>query len=101
VHAAACQAVRCAEIPRCAPVGQVAPTPPSYRAWDWDILDEAGEVVGTIFKSWEGWGRTAFTRADRYFVRIERPLPEPLRTLAASGALTIDLALKQDARGFG
>jgi hypothetical protein len=73
----------------------------NVRAWDWDIVDEAGEVVGTIFKSWEGWGRTAFTRADRYFVRIERPLPEPLRTLAAIGALAIDLALKQDARGFG
>lgn len=73
----------------------------NLRAWDFHVVDAAGQVVATLAKSWEGWGQTAFTRADRYAVRIERPLSEPLRTLTVTAALCVDLALKQDARGFG
>jgi hypothetical protein len=54
-----------------------------------------------VVKSWEGWGRTAFTRADHYVVRVHEPLVEPMRRLTIAAALAADLALKQDARGLG
>ncbi len=56
--------------------------------------------MATVVKSWEGWGRTAFTRADRYAVRVHEPLHDPLRQLTLATALAADLALKQDARGI-
>jgi hypothetical protein len=42
-----------------------------------------------------------FTTADNYVVQIHRPLGEPMRSLVVASALSIDTALKQDARGFG
>jgi uncharacterized protein YxjI len=73
----------------------------NVRAWDFAITDGTGREVAKVVKSWEGWARTAFTRADRYVARIHEPLPTPLRELVVATALTVDLALKQDARSFG
>lgn len=73
----------------------------NLRAWDFQVLDRREHTVAEIVKSWEGWARTAFTRADRYTVRIDEPLGEPLRSLTIAAALAADLALKQDARGIG
>jgi hypothetical protein len=69
------------------------------RAWDFTIYDTLDRPVATVVKSWEGWARTAFTRADHYVVRVHVSLPEPLRQLVVAAALATDLALKQDARG--
>ena len=33
--------------------------------------------------------------------QIHADLPEPLRTLVVASAVSVDLALKQDSRGFG
>jgi hypothetical protein len=71
----------------------------NVRAWDFHIYDALGREVATVVKSWEGWARTAFTRADRYVVRIHESLPYPMRYLTLATALTADIALKQDARG--
>lgn len=73
----------------------------NLRAWDFDVYDREGRVVASVTKSWEGWARTAFTRADRYAARIHEPLAEPLRQLTLAAALAVDLALKQDQRAFG
>ncbi|MGH9111922.1 MAG: phospholipid scramblase-related protein [Acidimicrobiales bacterium] len=72
----------------------------NLRAWDFNVYDRYERVVATVVKSWEGWARTAFTRADRYAVRIHEPLHDPLRQLTIATALAADLALKQDARGI-
>ena len=72
----------------------------NLRAWDFHVYDAAGRCVATVIKSWEGWARTAVTRADRYVVRVHVPLPYPMRQLTAAAALATDLALKQDARGL-
>jgi hypothetical protein len=72
----------------------------NVRAWDFHIYDLDERPAATIAKSWEGWSRTAFTRADRYVVRVHQPLPHPLRQLTVAAALVTDLALKQDSRGF-
>jgi uncharacterized protein YxjI len=72
----------------------------NLRAWDFTIYDTLERPVATVLKSWEGWARTAFTRADHYVVRIHVRLPEPLNQLVLAAALATDLALKQDARGI-
>ena len=73
----------------------------NVRAWDFHVDDVAGRNLATVVKTWEGWGRTAFTRADHYVVRIHVTLADPLRRLTLAAALATDLALKQDARGLG
>lgn len=70
----------------------------NLRAWDFQVLDRSEHVVAEVFKSWEGWGRAALTRADHFVVRVERPLEEPLRSLTVATSLAVDLALKQDNR---
>jgi uncharacterized protein YxjI len=71
------------------------------HAWDFQLSDAAGRNSASVIKSWEGWARTAFTKSDRYVVRVNRELPSPVRELTVACALSIDLAIKQDARSFG
>ena len=73
----------------------------NWRAWDFHIADQTGTEVARITKTWEGLAKTAFTTADNYVVQIHRPLEDPLRSLVVASALSVDTALKQDARGFG
>jgi uncharacterized protein YxjI len=73
----------------------------NWRAWNFNIADEAGTEVARMTKTWEGLAKTMFTTADNYVVQIHRPLDEPLRSLVLASALGVDTALKQDARGFG
>ena len=70
----------------------------NVRAWDFEVVDRDERPVAEVVKSWEGWARTALTRADRYVVRIGERLPPPLRELTVAAALGVDLALKQDSR---
>lgn len=72
----------------------------NWRAWNFSITDSQGNEVATISKSWEGLARTLFTTADRYVVKIDDSLEDPLRTLVVASAVSIDTALKQDSRGF-
>ena len=65
----------------------------NWRAWDFHILDAQGQQVAEINK--------AFTNADNYVVKIDRPLEEPLRSLVLAAAVSVDTALKQDSRGLG
>lgn len=73
----------------------------NVRAWDFHVVDHLEREVGTIVKSWEGWARTAWTRADRYVLRIHEPLPYGFRQLVLATPLAVDVSLKQDARGLG
>lgn len=73
----------------------------NWRAWNFALLDHTGAEVARITKTWEGLLTTMFTTADKYVVQIHRPLTDPLRSLVVAAALTVDTALKQDARGFG
>jgi uncharacterized protein YxjI len=73
----------------------------NWRAWDFAIEDQAGTEVARITKTWEGLAKTMFTTADNYVVHVHRQLEDPLRLLVVASAVSIDTALKQDARGFG
>lgn len=72
----------------------------NWRAWNFAILDQGGQEVARITKTWEGLAKTMFTTADNYVVKIHRELSDPLRTLVVASAVTVDTALKQDSRGF-
>ena len=73
----------------------------NWRAWNFRIEDGAGKEVARITKTFEGVLKTAFTTADNYVVQKHSQQPEPLNTLIVASALSVDTALKQDARGFG
>lgn len=79
------------------PIAQMAAA--NVRAWDFHVW-AYGREVATLVKSWEGWGRAAFTRADRWVVRVNDELPVDLRLLLLSVPLVVDLSVKQDARGI-
>ncbi len=72
----------------------------NWRAWNFAITDGAGNEVARITKTWEGLAKTMFTTADNYVVQIHTQTDEPLRSLVVAAAVSVDLALKQDARGF-
>ena len=72
----------------------------NWRAWNFAIVDHADNEVARITKTWEGLAKTMFTTADNYVLQIHYQLPEPLLSLVVATALTVDTALKQDARGL-
>ncbi|MFD8913740.1 LURP-one-related/scramblase family protein [Streptomyces sp. NPDC059575] len=73
----------------------------NWRAWNFAITDHEDTEVARITKTWEGLAKTLFTTADNYVLQIHRPLSDPLLSLVVAAALTVDTALKQDARGLG
>lgn len=73
----------------------------NWRAWNFAIVDHADNEVARITKTWEGFARTMFTTADNYVLQVHYQLPDPLLSLVVAAALTVDTALKQDARGLG
>ncbi|MFC8537698.1 phospholipid scramblase-related protein [Streptomyces sp. NPDC057249] len=73
----------------------------NWRAWNFAIVDHNDAEVARITKTWEGLAKTLFTTADNYVLQIHYQLPEPLLSLVVATALTVDTALKQDARGLG
>lgn len=66
-----------------------------WNTWDFAVQDGNGSEVARITKSWAGWAKERFTKADNYVVEIHKPLQDPLRSLAVATALTIDVALKE------
>ena len=73
----------------------------NWRAWNFNLQDNDGNEIARITKTWEGLAKTMFTSADNYVLQIHRPLDEPMRSLVVASAVSVDLALKQDARGLG
>ncbi|WP_326701001.1 phospholipid scramblase-related protein [Streptomyces sp. NBC_01754] len=73
----------------------------NWRAWNFAIVDHNDAEIARITKTWEGLAKTMFTTADNYVLQIHYQLPEPLLSLVLATALTVDTALKQDARGLG
>lgn len=67
----------------------------SVNPWDFNIQDPAGIEIGRITKTWAGWTKERFTKADNYVVQMHKPLDEPLRSLVIATAIAIDVELKQ------
>jgi len=73
----------------------------NWRAWNFSIVDSTEQEVARITKTWEGFAKTVFTTADNYLLDVTPGCQGPLRWLVYASAVSVDLALKQDARGFG
>lgn len=67
-----------------------------WHAWDFNIEDRKGNEIARITKTWAGFAKEWFTKADNYVLEIHRPLEEPLRALVVAAALTVDTVLRQD-----
>jgi len=72
----------------------------NWRAWNFSIRDGNDTEVARVTKTFEGLLKTAFTTADNYVLQVHHQLPDPLRQMVYASAVTIDTALKQDARGL-
>jgi uncharacterized protein YxjI len=73
----------------------------NWRAWNFSIRDHTDAEVARITKTFSGLTRAVFTTADNYLVQFHRPLDDPLRSLVVASSVSVDTALKQDARGLG
>jgi uncharacterized protein YxjI len=73
----------------------------NWRAWNFSIVDHAEQEVARITKTWEGLAKTMFTTADNYLLDVQPACQGTLRWLVFASAISVDLALKQDARGLG
>ncbi|MDQ6697842.1 MAG: DUF2510 domain-containing protein [Actinomycetota bacterium] len=73
----------------------------NWRAWNFSIRDHTDTEVARITKTFAGLARAVFATADNYIVQLHRPLEDPLRILVVASAVSVDTALKQDARGLG
>ena len=72
----------------------------NWRAWNFTIVDPAEREVARITKTWEGLAKTMFTPADNYVLEIDPSMTGDLRLLVLASAAGVDVALKQDSRGF-
>lgn len=63
--------------------------------WDFRIQNPSGTEVARITKTWAGWAKERFTKADNYVVLMHRHLEPPLHCLVIASAVAIDIALKQ------
>lgn len=73
----------------------------NWRAWNFAIRDSDGREVARVTKTFEGILRTLYTSADHYVLEVHEELEDPLRQFVFATAVSIDIALKQDARGLG
>lgn len=67
----------------------------STTEWDFNVQDPTGTEIARVTKTWAGWAKERFTKADNYVVKMHRPLEEPLRSLVIAAALAIDVELKE------
>ena len=72
----------------------------NWRAWNFRIEDPTGAEVARITKTWEGWPRRCSPPPTTTSCRSTQSRSRSDALVVAS-ALSVDTALKQDARGFG
>ncbi|SFO32505.1 Uncharacterized protein YxjI [Pseudonocardia ammonioxydans] len=77
-------------------IGRIVAT--TWWAREFTITDQDDVEVARIVQTWEGLTKAVFSTADSYVVEIHRRQGEPLASMIVASALTVDTALKQDAR---
>lgn len=76
---------------------QVAEVKGDWKGWNFQMLDGAGKVLGTVTKKWAGIGRELFTSADNYMIALSdasQANPGVAALLLAAG-LAIDIVFKE------
>jgi len=69
----------------------------NWTAWNFNITDASGAVIGTISKKFNGLAKEIFTDADKYVVNIEPSVTNEAQRIAiATVAAAIDMILKEN-----
>jgi hypothetical protein len=68
----------------------------SWQAWDFSIQDNHGSELGRITKTWAGFTKQNWTKADNYVLELHRSIEGPLLALVVCAALAVDTVLHQD-----
>lgn len=71
----------------------------NWVAWDLRIVDNQGRQVATVTRDFTGLEAVRTERPEDYVVRIDAAVNEPLRTLVVACALSLEVAVRPDARG--
>ena len=77
-------------------IGRIIAT--TWWAREFTITDHDDVEVARIVQTWEGLTKAVFSTADSYVVEVHGRQAEPLASMIVASALTVDTALKQDAR---
>jgi uncharacterized protein YxjI len=62
---------------------------------NFELFDNAEKKVAHVRKKWAGLATHLLTTADKYAVEIYDPVPEPLRTMAVTLAIVMDMNLHE------
>lgn len=71
----------------------------NWVAWDLRVVDAHDRQVATITRDFTGLDAVRTERPEDYVVRIDASVNEPLRTLVVACALSLEVAVRPDARG--
>ncbi len=75
---------------------EIASITGDWKGWNFKIIDNNNNQIGTISKKWNGILKEAFTTADKYVVDIVPEYTEDKKKMAiVSCAITIDMVLKE------
>ncbi len=67
-----------------------------WKAWNFEITDQQGNVIGTINKKWAGAMKELFTSADKYRVSVVPEYAEDTNKInIVSTAIIVDMILKE------
>lgn len=67
-----------------------------WKAWNFEIKDMGGNIIGNITKKWAGVAKELFTTADKYIVTIRPEYTHEMnKVIILSAAITIDMVLKE------
>jgi uncharacterized protein YxjI len=62
---------------------------------DFVVTDTEGARIAHVRKKWAGLATHLLTTADKYTIEINDPVPEPLRTMAVTTAIAMDMTLHE------
>jgi len=76
--------------------GKIATVKGDWKGWNFKIIGENDQEIGSVTKKWAGIGKELFTTADNYMISIndDRPNPEKSMLLLAAG-LALDIVYKE------
>jgi uncharacterized protein YxjI len=67
-----------------------------WKAWNFEIKDQQGNLIGTISKKWAGAMKEIFTSADKYRVSIVPEHAEDAKKIIiVSTAIIVDMIMKE------
>lgn len=74
---------------------KVAEVKGNWKGWDFKFIDNSGNQVGTVTKSWAGFAQELFTSADNYVINLQNPGANTGGLLLAAG-LAIDTVYNEN-----